>query len=72
VTLRQAALTAGFSYLVQTVAVPSEFFIIPRLLVPHDVVQTASNILASPGLYFFGAFDYFVNFVCDILIAWSL
>jgi hypothetical protein len=71
-TLRQAALIAGFSYLVQTVAVPSEFFIIPKLLVPHDVVQSTTNILTSRGLYFFGVFDYLVNFICDILIAWSL
>ena len=69
---RQAALTAGFSMLIMTAVVPTEFFVFPKLIMPHDVAQTAANILAHRGLYFAGVFDYFVNFLCDIVIAWSL
>lgn len=71
-TLRQAALTAGFAYLIQTVVVPAEFFVFPKLLVPHDITQTAANIVANDGLYFFGVFAYLANFMCDIVIAWGL
>jgi hypothetical protein len=71
VTLRQAALTAGFAMLIQTVAVPAEFFIFPKLIVPHDMVQTGANIVANRGLYFAGAYYYLINFITDVVIAWA-
>lgn len=70
-TLRQAALTAGFAMLLQTVAVPADFFIFPRLVVPHDVTQTIANVLANRGLYVAGTLLYLVNFLCDVVIAWA-
>ena len=70
-TLRQAALTAGFTMLVQTIAVPADFFIFPRLVVPHDAAQTVANILANRGLYVAGSLFYLVNFLCDVVIAWA-
>lgn len=70
-TLRQAALTAGFAMLVQTIAVPADFFIFPRLVVPHDAAQTAANMLAGHGSYVAGTLFYLVNFLCDVVIAWA-
>jgi Domain of unknown function (DUF4386) len=71
VTLRRAALAAGFTMLVQTVAVPADFFIFPHLVVPHDAAQTATNVLAHRGLYVTGALLYLINFLCDVVIAWA-
>lgn len=71
-TRRQAALTAGFAMLLMTAVVPAEFFIFPKLVMPHDMAQTAANIVAHRTLFLAGVFDYFLNFICDIVIAWAL
>ena len=57
--------------LIMTVAVPAEFFIFPRLIHYADMGQTAADIAAHRGLYFLGVFDYLINFICDIVIAWA-
>lgn len=70
-TLRQAALTAGFAYLLNPVAY-AEFSIYPKLVVPGNVEQTVANIASHHGLFLAAMFSYFINFIGDIIIAWAL
>jgi Domain of unknown function (DUF4386) len=70
-TLRQAALTAGFAYLLNPVAY-AEFSIYPKLVVPGNVEQTVANIASHHGLFITAMLFYFLNFIGDIIIAWAL
>ena len=49
-TLRQAALIAGFAYLLMPVAY-AEFSIMPKLVIPGKIGQTIQNIAAHPKLF---------------------
>jgi hypothetical protein len=70
-TLRQAALTAGFAYLLN--AVPyAEFSIYPKLVIPGHAQQTVANIASHRGLFLTAIFCYLINFIEDIIIAWAL
>ena len=46
-SLRQAALVAGFGYLFMPVAY-AEFAIYPKLVIPGNIEQTAQNIASHP------------------------
>jgi hypothetical protein len=70
-TLRQAALIAGFAYLLNPVSY-AEFSIWPRLVIPGHIDQTVANIAAHHGLFLAGLFFYLINFIEDIVIAWAL
>jgi hypothetical protein len=73
ITLRQAALIAGFGLLVMAATSPfAEFYVFPRLIIRDDVEQTARNILAHQGLYVAGVLAYLINFVGDVVVAWAL
>ncbi len=71
ITLRQAALTVGFAYLLNPVSY-AEFTIFPKLMVPGNAALTAANIGAHHGLFLTIIFSYLINFVEDIVIAWGL
>ena len=72
-SLRQAALTAGFGLLIMTVAAPfAEFYVYPKLIIPGHIDQTAQNILANRQLYLAGVFANLLTYVCDVLVAWAL
>lgn len=72
-TLRQAALIAGFSMLIMAVAAPfAEFFALHKLVIPENIEQTVQNIAAHRGLFLSAIFCYLINFILDVLIAWAL
>jgi Domain of unknown function (DUF4386) len=71
ITLRQAALIAGFAYLLNPVSY-AEFTIYPKLVIPGDIGQTVSNISAHHGLFLGAIVCYLINFIEDIVIAWAL
>lgn len=72
-TLRQAALVAGFGLLIMVFAAPfAELFVFPRLVVPGDVGATVQNLEAGKAFFLAGLFAYLVTFVCDLLVAWGL
>jgi len=72
-TLRRAALIAGFSLLITVVAAPfAEFFVYRRLVIPGDIEQTVQNLLANDGRFLAGVFAYLITFIGDLLIAWAL
>jgi hypothetical protein len=70
-TLRQAALIAGFAYLLMPVTI-AEFYINPKLLVAGNVEQTAQNIAAHGTLFAAAILCYLVTLILDVIIAWAL
>jgi uncharacterized protein DUF4386 len=70
-TPRQAALTAGFAYLLMPVTF-AEFYVFPKLFVPGNIEQTAQNIAAHGSLFFVAILCHFVTLIFDVIIAWAL
>jgi len=70
-TLRQAALIAGFAYLLSPVTT-AEFSIMPKLVIPENIEQTVQNIVAHHGLFVAAIFCYLITFIEDVVIAWAL
>jgi hypothetical protein len=70
-TLRQAALIAGFGYLLMPVTI-AEFFVFPKLLVPGDIEQTTLNIVAHGQLFGVAILCNLVTLILDVVIAWAL
>lgn len=70
-TLRQAALVAGFAYLLSPVTT-AEFSIYPKLVIPSNIEQTVQNILVHHKLFAVAILCYLITFIEDIVIAWAL
>ncbi len=70
-TLRQAALIAGFGYLLMPVAY-AEFSIYPKMVIQGNVEQTVQNIVAHGGLFVAAILCYLITFLIDVVIAWAL
>jgi hypothetical protein len=70
-TLRQAALIAGFGYLLMPVAY-AEFSILPKLVIPGDIEQTAQNIVVHGRLFVAAILCYLITLMLDVVIAWAL
>lgn len=72
-SLRQAALIAGFGILVMAFCAPfANFFVFPRLIIDGDAAATAENVIQNRRLFLAGAFAYFITYLCDIVVAWGL
>ena len=71
-TLRQAALLAGFGYLLTTPVFFIEFFVNPELIVRGQIAQTVANIGSHHGLFLATVFGYLTNFIGDIIAALGL
>jgi hypothetical protein len=70
-TLRLAALIAGFAYLLSPVTT-AEFSIMPKLVIPGNIEPTVQNIVAHGGLFVAAILCYMVTFIEDVVIAWAL
>ena len=71
VTLRQAALIAGFAYLLNPVSY-AEISIYPKLVAANDAALTLQNISAHLGLFAAAILCYIISFIGDVIIAWAL
>jgi hypothetical protein len=71
ISLRQAALIAGFGYLLMPVAF-AQLYVIPKLVIPGNIEQTVENILAHRGLLVTAILCYLFTFICDVVISWAL
>lgn len=69
-SLRQAGLIAGLAYLLNPA--PYGEYIFSKLLVPHNIEQTARNTAAHPGLVNAAILTYLIVFIGDIVLAWAL
>jgi Domain of unknown function (DUF4386) len=70
-TLRKAALIAGFAYLLSPVTT-AEFNIMPKLVIAGNIEQTVQNIGAHRQLFAAAVFCYLITFIEDVVIAWAL
>ena len=70
-TLRQAALVAGFAYLLSPVTT-AEFSIYPKLIIPGNIEQTFQNIAVHRVLFATAILCYVITFIEDVVIAWAL
>jgi hypothetical protein len=73
ISLRNAAMVAGFGYLIIFITgIFANFFVLERLLVPGDATTTASNIIANELLYRMGILCFIVMVLFDVALAWAL
>ena len=73
ISLRQAAIVAGFGLLIMTIfAVFADFFVFQKLIVPGDAATTANNIIASEMLFRTGIGCILIVLICDVVVAWAL
>ena len=71
ITLRQAAIVAGVTYLTNPVSY-AEFSIYPRLVVTHNIEATVQNLNSHPGLFITAILCNLINFIGDMVLAWAL
>jgi hypothetical protein len=71
ISLRQAAVIAGFGYLLMPVSY-AEFNLYPKVVISGNIEQTVQNIAAHGRLFLAAAFCYLVTFLLDVVIAWAL
>ena len=72
-SLRTAARVSGWALLGSAVAAPfAEMYVLPKLVLPYRAAETTANIRAHEGLFTAAIFAYFVTFVLDVVLAWSL
>ena len=71
VSLRTAALVAGFAYLLSPVTY-AEFTIMPKLVIAGHIDQTVRNITSHSNLFSIAIVCYLATFLEDIVIAWGL
>jgi len=69
--LRQAALIAGFGYLIMPVAY-AEYSIYPKVVIPGNIEQTAQNIVVHGRLFVAAILCYLITLIIDVVIAWAL
>ncbi len=72
ITLRKAALIAGLSLLIMTIAALFAEFARTSLVVAGDATTTANNIMAKEILFRSGIFGYIIVVVLDVVVAWAL
>lgn len=72
ITLRKAALIAGFGLLIMTIAAIFAEFARTSLIVVGDATTTANNIMTKEMLFRFGIFGYIIVIVLDVVVAWAL
>ena len=69
-SLKQAALVAGCTYLLNPVTF-AEAYVMPRLLSANPA-ETVKNLTAHPHLFSAGVLSYTVSAVGDVVMAWAL
>ncbi len=72
-SIRTASLTAGVGLLLLSVlAAVGYVAIVQRLVTPGDPAATATDIVASAGLFRLGVAMLYAVIVLDVLVAWAL
>lgn len=69
-TLRQAALIAGFGYLLSPVGYAEGLY--PKLVIANNIEQTVQNIAMHREKFAIAIMCYLVCFIEDVIIAWAL
>ncbi|WP_342305013.1 DUF4386 domain-containing protein [Methanolobus sp. ZRKC5] len=73
ISLRKAALIAGFSYLIIFVlGIAANFVVLMNLFVPEDAATTVNNILTNEGQFRLGILGFIIMVIFDVVVAWAL
>ena len=73
ISLRKAAIVAGLGLLIMAILAPiANFGVLQKLIVPGDATITASNIMASAGLFRIGILCFLIVAILDVIVAWGL
>jgi len=73
ISLRKAAIIAGFSYLIIFVlGILANFFILENLIVPGDAARTVNNIVGNEGQFRLGILGFTIMVIFDVVVAWAL
>lgn len=72
-SLKSAALIAGFGLLVMVFAAPAaNFYFMSQNIVADDIAQTIENLRTDATPFLIGVLLLFITYVMDILVAWAL
>ena len=73
ISLRQAAIVAGFGLLIMMIpGLFANFFVLESLIVPGDVATTTNNILANESLFRIAICSFIIVIILDVVVAWAL
>ena len=73
ITLRNAALIAGFGLMAMTIfAIGAIYAIFPKLIVLDDAAITVSNLISNESLFRTGITFLIIVAILDVLVAWAL
>lgn len=73
ISLSNAAIIAGIALLIMTLVTPfAEIYAFPKLFKSGDALETTKNIISKMWLFRLGIFCYLINFICDLILSWSL
>ena len=73
ISLRTAALIAGFVSLAMIVLAPfAELYAYPALVIPGNAPETVKNLIGHQTLFAIMIMAYAITFIGDIIVAWAL
>ncbi len=73
ISLRSAAVIAGFTTLIMVFCAPfAELYAYPKLVITGNGVATAHNIIAHQTLFALLIMSYLLTFLGDVIVAWAL
>lgn len=73
ISLRQAAIIAGFGYLIIfLLGISANFFVLQNLIVPEDAAATVNNIMSNEWQFRLGILGFIVMVIFDVVVAWAL
>ncbi|AEA46667.1 DUF4386 domain-containing protein [Archaeoglobus veneficus] len=73
ISLRKAAIVAGFGLLFMTIAATfAYFYVLSNLIVPGDAATTANNIMANELLFRTAIDSFIIVVILDVVVAWAL
>ena len=72
-SIRRASLVAGIGILViAALAVFGDVFVVEGLVTPGDAARTATDVMASEGLFRLGVLSLYLVVALDVVVAWAL
>ncbi|AKB28901.1 hypothetical protein MSSIT_2182 [Methanosarcina siciliae T4/M] len=73
ISLRQAAIVAGFGYIIIfLLGIIANFFVLQNLIVPEDAAATVNNIMVNEWQFRLGILGFIIMVIFDVVVAWAL